>query len=99
MKKLILLSLLFAAPFAHAGKIKEVLIMAEDAVIEQLYSEGDNTLTFSEHGLDTATSGDLMVHLNVESRNVHNGRITRYKCAVTFQKTVEFFEVSNTSCH
>lgn len=98
MKKIFFIATLLFANFASAGKIKELLIMAEDSIIEQLYSQGDNTLSFSNQHLLSNSQGQPQIKMDVTSRNAHNGRLTQYSCTVDFVATPSFFEVAETNC-
>lgn len=72
--------------------------MAEDSVYEQLYSEGDVTLTFSNQELKSNKNGLPQINMEVVSRSSHTGRATVYFCSVDFKKSADFFEVDSTLC-
>ncbi|WP_413585772.1 hypothetical protein [Bdellovibrio sp. HCB274] len=100
MKKLLVIALLFASTTAHAGRIKEVVIMATEDVEQTLnLLNPDFRYVIKGQGFTEADdSTGTAIQTVVAVRNLITMQTREWTCTTQFHKAPEFFEITYTIC-
>lgn len=101
MKKLLLVVALIFPFYAHAGAVKQTLIMHEEAVAEHIATTYEDfwmgSLTASQY--TAATFGnDIAITSQVQFIDKINDRIYLRSCTTQFKKQNHFVVVKKTTC-
>ena len=104
MKKLLVFALLLSAmtsATAQAGRMDEIVIMADESIYQTLNLTygGDDQVEFHQRGFVQAEPfRDLAVETKLTVTNVPTMNKQEWTCATQFVKTPKFFKVSETFC-
>ena len=90
--KILLGTITFAALHANAGKMKDIVIDTDDAIIEKLVQQGENSIDeISGHQFTDYTDG---IAVQATASNYNSSWI----CTVYFKKTNENYSVEKINC-
>lgn len=96
---LILTAFLGFSSLAFAGKLKELVLDADEAINYEFYENGDRTVLQIENHQLISTKVGVGVTAIVTTKNVFNNTIQTWNCLVSFTKNQnEVFEFQDIDC-
>lgn len=97
--KFLIFSVLFSLALnTQAGRMKELLMETDEAIVHEMYKNADlSVLSIENHKLGSE-KGLITVTADVETRNPHNGRAGSWSCTVFYEIKNQVVEYKDIDC-